>query len=82
VCEAVAPDCGPTTADPSPKLNLYEEIGEEPAVDPDASADTGSGDVPELGVTVSFAVGAAATVTCWVAVEELPAVSVTVTVTV
>jgi hypothetical protein len=63
-------------------LNLYEAIGEEPAVDPDASADTCSGATPALGVTTSFAVGAAATVTCWVAVLRFPAVSVTVTVTV
>jgi hypothetical protein len=78
----VAPDCGPTTGEPSPKLNEYEEIGEDPAADPDASADTCNGATPELGVTASFAVGGAATVTCWVAMLVSPAVSVTVTVTV
>jgi hypothetical protein len=64
VWEAVAPDCGPTTAEPSPKLNEYEEIGDDPAVDPDASAETSNGATPACGLTTNFAVGAAATETC------------------
>jgi hypothetical protein len=63
-------------------LNAYDEIGDDPPDDPDASAATCNGALPEDGVTASLAVGAAATVTCWVAVLLFPAVSVTVTVTV
>src|SRR5947207_3280582 len=83
---AVAPDCGPTGAEPSPKSNLYVAIGvESPSLDPDASAVACSGAAPEVGFTLSAAEGGASpavTVTCVVAVEEFPAVSATVTVAV
>jgi hypothetical protein len=66
---------------------LYVAIGvESPSLDPDASAVTGKGAVPELGLTLTVAFGGASggalTVTWVVAVDALPAVSVTVTVTV
>ena len=51
----------------------------------EASAVTASGAVPEVGVTLSAAVGpvtAAVTVTGWVVVAVRPLASVTVTVTV
>src|SRR5437763_16819837 len=83
---AVAPDCGPTGAEPSPKSNLYVAIGvESPSLDPDASAVACSGAAPEVGFTLSAADGGASpavTVTCVVAVGEAAAVSATVTVAV
>jgi hypothetical protein len=57
-------------------------------VDAEASADTWSGEVPEFGVKVSWAAGGASpsgeelTVTWVVALDEFPAVSVAVIVTV
>jgi hypothetical protein len=60
VCVAVAPAWGPVAAVPSPKSKLYVAIGDDPAVDPDASAVTWSGPFPEAGVTASWAVGGVA----------------------
>jgi hypothetical protein len=59
VCAAVAPACGPTTVEPSPKSKVYVAIGvESPSVEPDASAVTARGAFPDPGVTVSAAIGA------------------------
>src|SRR5436190_405556 len=75
----VACDCGPMTV-PSPKSNRYEAIEPSGSEEPDASAVTASGSVPDDGVTVSAALGgwlrrATATVTELVAVA--PTLSVT-----
>jgi hypothetical protein len=83
VCEAVAV----LTTVPSPKLMVVLVI-EPPvlgSVEPAVDALTASGAVPEVGVTVSFAVGGwsdAATVTVAVAVELRLLLSVAVAVTV
>ena len=79
VCAALAPACGPTAAEPSPKSNLYVAMGvESPSLDPDASAVTCNGAMPELGLTLMVAFGGgsggALTVTWVVAVDELSAV--------
>ncbi len=73
--------------DPSPQSKLYVAIGvESVSVEPDASAVTASGMFPEVGLTASFAAGGKSapweTLTFCDCVEKLPAVSVTVTVTV
>jgi hypothetical protein len=60
-------------------LKLKLEMGLEPIVDAEASAVTASGAGPELGLTLSLAVGGAVAVADVDAVEELPALSVTVT---
>jgi hypothetical protein len=84
VCVAVAAACGPIVAEPSPKSKLYVAIGvASVSVDADASAVTPSGVFPEAGLTLSFAFGGrSVAVTRAVAVDESPAVSFTVTVTV
>jgi hypothetical protein len=82
---ALEPACGPTTT-PSPKSKRYDAIGvESVSVDADASAVTFRGAFPEVGDTDSLAAGGLSlglTVTWAVAVDDCPAVSVTVTVTV
>ena len=79
VCVAVADNCGPTGADPSPNVNVYVLIPIA-SLDPDASAATGSGADPDVGGTVSAAVGGVTTLTEADAVVDTPALSVTVTV--
>ena len=78
VWPAVAPACGPTIV-PSPKLKVYVAMPMG-SVDAEASAATTSGVAPNVGETCSFATGAP-TVTCAVADDIYPAVSVTVTLT-
>jgi hypothetical protein len=87
VCVALAAAWGPTTGEPSPKSKAYAAIGvASPSLDPDASAVTCRGALPETGVTISAAAGgespAGVTCTAWVTVDEKPPVSVTVTVAV
>ena len=80
VCPAVAVDCVGDVV-PSPQSQAYVAIGvASPSVDADASAVTASGAVPELGLTVTLALGGrSATVTAALVVEAFPAVSTTVT---
>jgi hypothetical protein len=51
----------------------------EPGVEAEASAVTGSGAWPAAGLTLSLAIGGAVAIADVDAVEELPALSVTVT---
>jgi hypothetical protein len=67
---------------PSPKLKVYVLIGFDPGVDPDASAVTRSGAAPELGLTLSAAIGGVLTTTTLLAVAPAPVLSVAVSVTV
>src|SRR6266545_1524729 len=80
---AVAPGCGPTTV-PSPKSNRYDAIVPSGSLEPEASAVTVSGAVPDDGVTVSRATGGwlvgVETVTLALAVAIAPSLSVTATV--
>jgi hypothetical protein len=85
VCVAVGSLRAPVPAEVSPQSKLYVAIGvESVSVDADASAETCSGAVPLSGDTLNAAFGAASpvTVTVFVAVDDRPAVSVTVTVAV
>src|ERR671922_1198458 len=60
VWPAVAPACGPTTGEPSPKSNLYVAIGVASlSEDALASAVTASGALPDEGATVRRASGGA-----------------------
>jgi hypothetical protein len=55
-------------------------MGLEPGLEVEASAVTASGTAPDAGVTVSAAVGGAATLITLLAEDVAPAVSLTVTV--
>src|SRR5436190_1602600 len=73
VCVAMGWACGPLSV-PSPKSKLYVAIGvESVSHDPDASAVTARGAVPDAGVTASDTVGPS---------PPTATVSVTVTLTV
>ena len=57
VCPASEPEPGPTTADPSPKSNAYDNTRPCGSEDPDALADTTNGATPADGDTDNAATG-------------------------